>query len=285
MKKERCFFMSRQNLPASQFSVQELTAAYNQTRADYLVLMPLNATRLADYIHIYDIDMDQSVVAVDEGQILGINMLGVRAGLSWVTRLGVLPAKRRAGTGEGMMKYLLDRSAELGHKRAILEVIKDNTPAHQLFRKCGFYETRELLILRRAPNRMLLPPAGNFEWLPQNEAIDLLRTYPKPLAWVNHPETYLNTEDTLGLKCELPEGDRGWLVFRTQELYLTHFVIHTEQGDPVRVGRTLLTHLHREFESMDTHTENLEVADPHLPAFWEHGYCEVFRWIEMYRDQ
>jgi ribosomal protein S18 acetylase RimI-like enzyme len=279
--------MSRQFVPASQFTVQELTDAYNQTRVDYLVPMPLNAARLTDYINIYDIDMDRSVVAMAGDQILGINMLGVRDGRSWVTRLGVLPVKRRAGTGQGMMDYLLARSTELEHPRAILEVIKDNNPAHQLFLKCGFYETRELTILRRAPNGEMPARAGDFEWLPQDEAIATLRTYPKPLAWTSQPETYLHTDDTLGITCELPEGDRGWLVFRVQKFYLTHFIIHTTQGDPVRVARALLTQLHREpdYEFLDTHTENLEVDDPHLPAFWEHGYFEVFRRIEMYRDQ
>ena len=64
--------MPRQLLPASQFTIDTLTDAYNQTRVDYMVPMPLNAARLADYIHIYDIDMDKSVVALDGDQILGI---------------------------------------------------------------------------------------------------------------------------------------------------------------------------------------------------------------------
>lgn len=276
--------MSRQFLPASRFTLQALTDAYNQTRVDYLVPMPLNAARLRDYIDIYDIDMHRSVVAIDGDQILGINMLGVRDGVSWITRLGVLPVKRRAGTGEGLMGYLLDRSAELNQPRAILEVIKNNAPAQQLFKKCGFFETRELLILRRAPNGLSVPPDGNFEWLPQNEAIATLQTYPHPLAWTNHPETFQNTNDTLGLRCSLPTGDQGWLVFRKQKFYLTHFIIYTEQGDPEKVAKALLNYVHREFSHLDTHTENITTDDPHLPAFWESGYFEVFRRIEMYRD-
>ena len=40
-----------QIVPASSFSIEQLVAAYNQTRVDYLVPMPMNAARLAEYIH------------------------------------------------------------------------------------------------------------------------------------------------------------------------------------------------------------------------------------------
>ena len=93
-------------LPASEFTIDELTAAYNQTRVDYLVPMPLNSARLQEYIDIYDIDMGRSVVAIDGEQMLGINMIGAREGCSWITRLGVLPVKRRQGTGEAMSRHL-----------------------------------------------------------------------------------------------------------------------------------------------------------------------------------
>ena len=91
-------------VPASQFSIQSLTDAYNQTRVDYMVPMPLNAARLTEYIQIYDIDMERSVVAVNDGNVLGINMIGLRRDQTWITRLGVLPHERRHGAGEGMSR-------------------------------------------------------------------------------------------------------------------------------------------------------------------------------------
>jgi ribosomal protein S18 acetylase RimI-like enzyme len=271
-------------VPASEFSIETLTYAYNQTRVDYLVPMPLNADRLREYVSIYDIDMERSVVAMDGEQILGINMIGVRKGRSWVTRLGVLPVKRRRGAGEGMTRYLLDMSNRVGHKRAILEVIKDNVPAHCLFRKLGFYEIRELLIMRRPPNGDYETPEGNIEWLDASPAIDLLGEYPIPLAWTNQPETYINAGDAQGLRCELPGGHRGWMIFRKQKFYLTHFMLQTEAGDPLQVARVLLANLHNKYPILDTHIENIAEDDPHLPAFQEFGYLEAFRRIEMYRD-
>ena len=37
-------------LPASDFTLDELTKAYNQTRTDYLIPMPMNPDRLNEYI-------------------------------------------------------------------------------------------------------------------------------------------------------------------------------------------------------------------------------------------
>src|SRR6266508_3344946 len=64
-------------LPASQFTIEELTSAYNLTRVDYLVPMPMNAARLAAYVNVYNVDMERSWVAVDDSQMLGLAMLGV----------------------------------------------------------------------------------------------------------------------------------------------------------------------------------------------------------------
>jgi ribosomal protein S18 acetylase RimI-like enzyme len=271
-------------VPASQFSIQALTDAYNQTRVDYMVPMPLNAARLAEYVRIYDVDMERSVVAMRGEQILGINMIGVRADRSWITRLGVLPVKRRQGSGESMTRYLLEMSRQVGNHRAILEVIKNNVPAHTLFRKLNFYETRELLIMRRPPNGDYGTPEAQIDWLESNAAIDLLGNYPKPLPWTNQPETYINAGDAQGIRCQLPEGDRGWLIFRKQKFYLTHFVLHTEAGDPIRVAQALLSNLHNQYPIPDTHIENITADDPHLPVFQDFGYLEAFRRIEMYWD-
>lgn len=276
--------MSLTLLPASQFTIEELTAAYNQTRVDYMVPMPLNAARLREYIQVYDVDMPCSVVAMADHEIRGINMLGVRQNRTWITRLGVLPAKRRQGTGEALMQYLLEQAGDLAYARIILEVIKDNVPAHALFKKLDFYETRELLILRRAPNGQYGTPAGQATWLEGAAAIALLESYPAPLAWTNQAESYHNAGDAQALQLELVDGSCGWLVFRKQRFYLSHFVFHTCQGDPVAVASGLLAHLHNRFPQLDTHTENIAADDPHVPAFSKFGYFEAFRRIEMYRD-
>ena len=87
-------------IPASRFTIDELTAISNQPRVDYMVPMPMNAARLAEYVQTYDVDMRHSLVASENGVLRGVAMLGVRADRTWVTRLGVIPSTRRGGSAK-----------------------------------------------------------------------------------------------------------------------------------------------------------------------------------------
>ncbi len=249
----------------------------------------MNAARLAEYIHTYDVDMDRSLVAVDDGQILGLAMLGVRHGRAWVTRLGVLPVKRRRGVGEALVRALLAAAERLGIGDIVLEVIQNNAPAHALFLKLGFYETGELLILRRPP----APPAGvppaRVRWLDRCEALDLLHSRSASPAWTNETESFAHADGIQGLSLRLPkggvpDGGGGWLVFQRQRLMLQRLTLVTEQGDPRAVGRALLAYLYRQYPDLDTHAENIPVDDPHVKALFEAGCVESFRRIEMNRN-
>lgn len=113
--------------------------------------MPMNAARLTEYISVYDVDLDHSLVAMQGDEMRGVAMLGVREGRAWITRLGVIPTTRRTGVGEALTVGLLEQARKLNINFDMLEVIKNNTPAHTLFLKLGFYEIGELLVLRRSP--------------------------------------------------------------------------------------------------------------------------------------
>jgi ribosomal protein S18 acetylase RimI-like enzyme len=270
-------------LAASQFTIEELTEAYNQTRIDYMVPMPMNAARLAAYVKTYDVDMDRSYVALDsDGMILGLAMLGVRPGRTWITRLGVLPNRRRRGTGETLVQALMEGTRALRRPLSILEVIKGNFPAHQLFLKAGFYDTRELLILRRPPGLPQIEPAGRAHWMERDESLDLLCCHPTRPAWTNEMETYINAADTQGIEVDLGAAGRGWMTFRRQKFLLSHFVLYTETGSPDAVASALIAHLYSRYHHIDTYIENLPIDDPHLPVLMRNGFLEVFRRVEMY---
>jgi len=280
--------MTIELIPAERFSMQELTELYNQTRVDYLVPMPMNADRLAEYVHDFDIDLAHSCVArATDGQPLGLSMLGVRHEKAWITRLGVLPISRRTGAGSALMDFMLTGAASLGLKETDLEVIKNNTPAYNLFLRNGFMETSEYLVMRHAPRPITESIQGNISWLKSNEALEALQSYPQHVTWINAYESMRNTPDFEGLKIELPNGGIGWLVYRntkyTLRSTLSHLIIHTENGDPNKVGRQLLMNLHNHYPHHDTYAENIHKDDPHLSAFQALGYFTNFSRIEMRR--
>jgi ribosomal protein S18 acetylase RimI-like enzyme len=273
-----------QLLPASSFSIDQLTGIYNQTRVDYMVPMPMNASRLAEYVQLYNVDLDRSLVAVQNNDLLGVAMLGVRKNRAWITRLGVLPNTRRNGVGKALMSGLIDQAAAIGLDFTMLEVIKNNTPAHQLFLKLGFYEVDELLVLRRSP---VIPPpdpvVADAQRMDREDALVLVGRDRGTQPWTNQSESLKNAQDISGLRLTLVDGTRGWLVYRRQKFTLTHFAFKTEQGDPVDLAFAFLSHLHYQYPRLDTQIENIQVSDPHLPAFYKMGYVESFRRIEMWR--
>jgi len=270
-------------IPASQFTLDELTGIYNQTRVDYMVPMPMNAARLAEYISVYDVDLEHSLVAVQEDDLRGVAMLGVREGRAWITRLGVIPTTRRTGVGEALMAGLLDQAEKLNIQFDMLEVIKNNTPAHTLFLKLGFYEIGELLVLRRSPVPPLDPVVADAQRLERHEALTLVGRDRGTQPWTNQSESLFNAQEVSGLYLTLGDGSRGWLVYQRQKFTLSRFIYKTEVGDPVKLAYAFLSHLHHQYPRLDTHIENIQVNDPHLPAFYQMGYVESFRRIEMWR--
>jgi len=271
-------------IPASCFNYEQLTAIYNQTRVDYMVPMPMNAARLAEYVVTYDVDLELSLVATTpDGEMLGVAMLGVREDRAWLTRLGVIPNTRRNGVGQALVDGLMEQATQIPIDFTMLEVIKNNVPAHQLFLKIGFYEVGELLVLRRSPLIPTLDPiVADAQRLDRTDALTLLGRDRGTQPWTNQAESLFNAYEVSGLHLTLADGSRGWLVYQRQKFVLTRFAFKTEVGDPATVAYALLSHLHHQYPRLDTQIENIHIHDPHLLAFYRMGYIESFRRIEMW---
>ena len=269
-------------VPASTFSYEELTEAYNQTRVDYIVPMPMNAAKLREYVETYDVDLEASAVVIDDAQILALGMLGVRENRAWITRLGVVRSNRRQGVGWALVTYLIEQARQKNADYIVIEVIDDNLPALSLFAKKGFKPVRELLVLRRPPGSLKIkPPDAKVEMLSYTDAVQLLeRRISKP-SWIDEYESLLNAGNLSAFRATLADGSQGWLVYQNTVFQLTRLVIQTEVGNQLDVGKTLLYHLHTEHPVQDTKTENLPTNDPHWPAFKESGYLVTFRRVEM----
>ncbi|MDK1118822.1 MAG: GNAT family N-acetyltransferase [Anaerolineae bacterium] len=276
--------MTVELLSAAEYSIEELTDLYNQTRVDYLVPMPMNAERLQNYVDDFDVDLERSCVArSSDGQVHGLGMFGVRNNLTWITRLGVLPVTRRVGACEAMMNYMLENADALELGETHLEVISNNEPAYNLFLKKGFQVADKYLVLRRAPQPITEPLSGRVKWLEKDEAVQTLQSYPNHLSWITAIASMRNAPNTMGLRIRMPDGGAGWLVFRLHKFSLSHLIMHTEQGNAVEVGTQLLRHLDKQYPNLDTYAENIHESDPHLPAFKALSFFENFSRVEMRR--
>jgi hypothetical protein len=167
----------------------------------------------------------------------------------------------------------------------VLDVIKNNKPAHRLFHKLGFEDVRELMILRRPPG---LPKENGLVYthtlLGEEQALDLLKQRRGMSSWLDEYVSLKNAGHILGLTIELEEGGAGWLVYQSTSLQLGRLVPQIESGDPYKVSCALAHALHANHPAQDTKTENVPVDAPFLNGLTATGYIEVFRRIEMQLD-
>ena len=267
--------------PASSFSLETLTMVYNHARADYMVPMQMTPEAFQRYSQLHDIDKEHSVVALIANQPVGIGMLAVRPGRSWITRLGVIAEFRRAGIGEIIVRGLLEQAQALTHTLTTLEVIEGNQSGLNLFRKLGFRAQRTLVVAGRQPAPISNHFGGQFESVAASEAVNLFQSSSLEMPWTNQWETYLKRDGGFALHGRLACGTSGWLFFRRDCERLSHFRFHTDKGDPVFLAETLLTYLHYLYPTSEAHVENIPACDPHLPALHTLNYKEKFRRIVM----
>lgn len=276
-------------IAASEFSLEELAEAYNETRIDYIIPMPMTVDRLRQYVHLYDVDLSCSCAAVRGSTILGIGMLGVRHSRGWVTRLGVLPSGRRQGVGSRLMSFLLSAARERQLPEVWLEVIEGNNPAHELFRSLDFRETRELIVARRPPAFRQMGPdersprigLRNVRTLDLEATRRLLQHRQDKPNWLNQNESLEKVTELSALQVETAGGGHGWVTFKTSLLRLTRIVVNVVEGPAAAVTATVLQTLHDFFPTQDAIAENIPASAPCWPGFEQAGYFEAFRRIEM----
>lgn len=293
-------------LPANEFSLEDLTDAYNRTRTDYLIPMPMNPGRLLEYLTLYDVDLHHSCVAVaqEDQTIIGLGMLGLRPNESWITRLGVLPEGRRRGVGSALMDELITYSRKRNANKMWLEVIKGNDPAHSLFLKYQFQPIRELIVARRPPKAMRsvtsVLAARKIHYLQHEEVIDLHCSRTERMNWLNSVASMRNVRQLAtsvhdadyesgpvhevphlsGIWVEFQNGTEGWVSYQATTLQLKRISVEVLRGHPTQVTADLLGIMHRLHGSQDAIVENIP-EDERWPGFIKAGYFEVFRRIEM----
>lgn len=272
-------------VPTRAFTFDALADIYNQARVDYIVPMPMNGKRMAEYVQYYDVSLDGSFVSFNrEQQETGIGMLGLRGQRGWITRLGVLPDRREKHIGSYLMESMIDYAISTGVTQMQLEVILGNMPAHRLFLKLGFEEVRELIVVRRPPSRLktdvLYPRRADIEEIPEHEIPSLLTQRADRPTWLDENASLLNTGALRGYRIMPPTDQPAWVIFQRQPFQLAHFAFGGTHHTDSLIG--IMRHIHSEFAMQDTKIENLPVDSPVWPVLQNVGYLEVFRRIEMF---
>jgi ribosomal protein S18 acetylase RimI-like enzyme len=272
-------------VPASQFSVETLADIYNAARADYLVPMQTDTQSLQKYIHLYDVDLDASVVILDrEGRLAGLNMLGVRGDRGWITRLGIIQARRQGGMGMEMMQALMDAARKRNIRRIQLEVIEGNEAAHRLFIGCGFQEIRRLMVIQRLPRVLAeeIPTRVKIKPMSQDEIWVCLAQREASESWINENASLANVKNLEGLRLTFESGYSGWVIYERQDKSISHVVLQTDPPANEQVMMTLLGQLADLYGDHEINIENVPVGEIMEMTLQQFNYSEKFRRIEMF---
>jgi ribosomal protein S18 acetylase RimI-like enzyme len=136
-------------LPPAHVDFSALVEAFNRAYADYHVPLQLTENAMRGLIERESLDMQASVVAQVEGQIVGSCMLGIRGTMGWIGGMGVVPDYRRKGLARAMLNYLIDQARQRRMQILDLEVIVQNIGAYKLYADTGFKTSRVLVSFDR----------------------------------------------------------------------------------------------------------------------------------------
>ena len=136
--------------PASDLSTPDLLALWNAAYGGYIVPLTFDQAMLDRHIRRGGLDLTRAVVGAIDGEDFGLSLAAYRdqgpVRRAWIGGFGIAEAFRRRGLATRLMQAHLDRLDAEGVAEVWLEVI-DSNPAREVYRRCGFDEVRELLVL------------------------------------------------------------------------------------------------------------------------------------------
>jgi len=135
------------------FSTAQLARALNRGFEGYVVPLRVTPAVFDERFRQVGLARDRSLVAVQRGVPVGVQLMAARGWTSYVAAMGVAPALRGSGLARRMMERAIADSRARGERRMVLEVIEQNPRAIRFYRKLGFEATRRLFGYRRGPAR------------------------------------------------------------------------------------------------------------------------------------
>ncbi len=159
--------------------IEDLHATFLEAFSDYLVKIDVPLWKFETMARRRGMVPEMSVGAFAGDRLVGFIFNGVR---QWHGRLtaydtgtGVVPKFRKQGATTRMFGHTLDILREGGIEQYLLEVIKENDPAGDLYRKQGFQAVRGLNCYMTPKNAVSMTDAP--------EGVDLIDLPVNALGW------------------------------------------------------------------------------------------------------
>lgn len=136
--------------PASAYSLDALTSAFNHAFTGYYLPMTQTPASLAEMMHENEVRVEVSRVLLLDGVVEGIGLAGIRNDRAWIGGMGIGSRWRGQGYGRLLLDHLLDAMRGASVRSAQLEVLTVNAPALALYERARFRDVRELRVYQGA---------------------------------------------------------------------------------------------------------------------------------------
>jgi len=258
--------------------------------SDYAHRFDFDSARFRNHINLNAIDLDRSVGCFEGGEMVGfsLNGFGIWEGKRTVydAGTGVIPEMRRRGASEAMFDLMIPAFRANGLEQFLLEVITENQPAVNLYKKLGFQIQRELLFLE-APSELAPDPETNRDAevrrISAHELVSMTAGWDGKPSWQNSNEAVKRSEALKTILGAFLEGElTGYVVFSTGLGRISQFFVHRSYRQK-GIGSRLLG----EMESMTKEGARMQVIniDKDLTGsvrfFENRGFKQVLSQFEM----
>lgn len=237
--------------PMSAVSTDDLIHAFNLAYRNYYTPITMNRMLIQSLQERDAVDLDKSVVAIEDEHVIGTSFMGLRPPDGWIGGVGVVPTYRRQGAARQMLCYQIEHALDYGLTSLRLEVVEQNTRAIALYNQLGFVTIRRMLMLERDYGGEL-PPVPNGYQIDLCHPLKALKYYnafhDEDNSWQRNRSALENMAESLqGFMVHCgdykPIGYAiGW--FHYDYNHLMDVAVDPACTDRAEAAHALLTHLH-----------------------------------------
>ena len=130
------------------YGIPESLEILNLGFSDYFVPIQMDLAHFYDLLRTNHVDLNLSQIVLNDNEAIGVALIARRGWSSRLAGMSIVPDHRGKGVGRYLLKQIVEKAKARGDRCLELEVIEQNEPAVELYRKSGFQILRRLLSYR-----------------------------------------------------------------------------------------------------------------------------------------
>lgn len=172
---------------AIEFNAAELASALTTCFEGYVMPFVLDAPGFDRRFRPEHLDTEASLLKYDGEAPAAICLIARRGWTCRCAAMAIAPEYRRQGLGLEVMKQVIEEAKARGDRRFVLEVIEQNPPAIELYKRAGLRIVRRLVGYSR-PSQGDVPDPGLIEIDPLEVSRAMVGHFPLDVPWDYMPE-------------------------------------------------------------------------------------------------